>query len=222
MNSERPVTSKEVSAAATQDKSAASRVPLKPTGDISPIVELGAKLQAEATKHNIHNVFDDGGYKELLILTLFNLKKLGRTGDDAADESGRKFEIKTVARINAKGQRKTGLQITTEHTLTLDNLQRLRSVPLWIVGVFKQEQPEAIYEISPAAFEARYFKKWEAKLRRQEAVQVDGSAPVHMNNPKVPLSFIEKHGTRVWPEGPVQLSLAIEEGLAKTDKLPGS
>jgi hypothetical protein len=196
-----------------------SHLPLQPIGDISTVVELGAWLQDEATQHNIHNVFDDGGYKELLILKLFGLSKLGRTGDDAADGQGRKYEIKTVARISAQGKRKNSLSVTTEHTLTADNLARYRNVHLWIVAVFDQARPEAIYEITPAALE-RYFAEWDGKLARQELLRVDGSAPVHINNPKIPLSFIEKYGTRVWPEGQVRLPLAVEEGLGETDMLP--
>lgn len=194
---------------------------LVPSGDISKIVELGARLQAEASEHNIHNVFDDGGYKELLLLTLFNLKKLNRTGDDAVDKAGRQYEIKTVARVSSSGTRKSYLQITTEHTLTIENLQRYRSVHLWIIAVFDQAQPEAIYEIAPSVLEAQYFGKWEQRLRMQEAFRVDGGAPVHLNNPKIPLSFIEKHGIRIWPEGPVQLPLQVEQALEETDRLPG-
>lgn len=189
-----------------------------PDGDISEIVELGAQLQREASKHNIHNVFDDGGYKELLLLTLFDLKKLDRIGDDAVDKYGRQYEIKTVARVSSGGKRKTGLQITTEHTLTLENIRRYRNVHLWIIAVFDQAQPEAIYEIAPAALEPR-FKPWEEQLVRQNALRVDGGAPVHLNNPKIPLSFVERHGTRVWPAGPVQLPLQVEQALEDTEKL---
>lgn len=44
---------------------------LVPTGDISDLLILGKQLQAAATAELIHNVFDDGGYKELLMLRLF-------------------------------------------------------------------------------------------------------------------------------------------------------
>ncbi len=197
-------------------------IPLSPVGDVTSVVELGARMQAEASQHGIHNVFDDGGYKELLILRLFGLFKLDRTGDDAEDASGRRYEIKTVARIDARGNRKRNLSITTEHTLTVDNLARYRSVYLWIIAVFDQAQPEAIYEIPPASLE-RYFADWEAKLVRQESLRAEGGAPVHLNNPKIPLGFIERHGTRVWPEGPAQLRLDVEAGLAEAaDMLPGT
>jgi hypothetical protein len=188
-------------------------------GDIRSVVELGTQLQAEATRHGIHNVFDDGGYKELMILRLFNLRKLDRTGDDAADEAGRTYEIKTVARIDARGRRKSSLSVTTEHTLTVENLARYRRVHLWIVAVFNQAHPEAIYEISPSLLE-RYFTEWEARLVRQEALRAEEGAPIHLNNPKIPFTFIERHGTRVWPDGPAQLRLDVEAGLSAAEKLP--
>ena len=137
---------------------------LIPTGDVSHLVELGKRLQEHASERNIHNVFDDGGFKELFMLTLFGMKKLGREGDDAIDVQGRQYEMKTVARVSSKGERKSSLQVTTEHTLTLANIERYRKVHLWIVAVFDQSEPEAIYEITPAALEP-YFKKWEAKLK---------------------------------------------------------
>jgi hypothetical protein len=197
-------------------------VPLSPVGDVTSVVELGAQLQAEASRHGIHNVFDDNGYKELLILRLFDLRKLDRAGDDAEDDVGRRYEIKTVARIDARGNRKKNLSITTEHTLTVENLTRYRNVYLWIIAVFDQAQPEAIYEIPPASLE-RYFADWQTKLIRQESLRAEGGAPVHLNNPKIPLGFIEKHGTRVWPEGSAQLRLDVEAGLAEAaDTLPGT
>jgi hypothetical protein len=172
---------------------------LVPSGDISLLLEMGAGLQRSASVHRIHNVFDDGGYKELLLLTLFDLKKLDRVGDDAEDDQGRTYEIKTVARVSSAGKRKTSLSVTTEHTLTKANLARYRAVHLWIVAVFDQSFPEAIFEIEPGALEP-YFSTWEARLDAQQALQAPGGAPVHLNNPKIPLGFIAKHGVKVWPE----------------------
>jgi Restriction endonuclease PvuII len=130
------------------------------------------------------------------------------------------FEIKTVARVSATGKRKSHLSVTTEHTLTIDNLRRYRNVQLWIVAVFDQAQPEAIYEITPATLEP-YFQNWEARLRKQERLRVVGGAPVHLNNPKIPLNFIATHGVRVWPMGPAQLPRHVQEALDETDRLPG-
>lgn len=168
---------------------------LEPTGDITEILNQGVGIQAEATRRGIHNVFDDGGYKELLMLTLFNLRKLDRVGDDAEDAVGRRYEMKTVARVSSSGRRKPSLSVTTEHTLTQANIDRYRATFLWIVAVFDQAEPEVIYEITPDNLEF-YFRKWEDKLAAQGAVK--GGASNHLNNPKIPLSWIEAHGVQVW------------------------
>jgi Restriction endonuclease PvuII len=169
---------------------------LEPTGNIDHLLAQGTEMQAAATLRGIHNVFDDGGYKELLMLSLFNLRKLEREGDDAEDAEGRRYEMKTVARVSAAGDRKTSLAITTEHTLTQTNIDRYRKTFLWIVAVFDQALPEVIYEIPPAKLEP-HFTKWEAKLALQG--QLPGGAPNHLNNPKIPLKWIALHGVQVWP-----------------------
>lgn len=182
---------------------AGAEVPfLVPAGDIRPLLDLGAQLQAAATVRDIHNVFDDGGYKELLILSLFDLRKLEREGDDAEDADGRRYEIKTVARVSSAGRRKASLSVTTEHTLTQANITRYRATFLWIVAVFDQAFPEVIYEIPPVKLEP-YFTDWERKLARQG--WQEGGAPNHLNNPKIPLTFVRAHGIQVWP--PVQRQL---------------
>lgn len=191
---------------------------LAPKGDIEAIIGLGAELQDIATTHGIHNVFDDGGYKELILLTLFNLRKLHREGDDAEGPNGDRYEIKTVARMGSEGKLKRSLGVTTEHTLTRANVERYRQVKLWIIAVFNQSKPEAIYEITPAALEP-FFAKWDAILIEQERVAPDeGGAPPHINNPKIPLGFIQGHGVRIWPPTPeVPLSEEVREGLAKAE-----
>lgn len=174
-----------------------ARLPvLQPTGDISALLAWGTDLQSAATLRRIHNVFDDGGYKELCMLEMFGLRKLDRGGDDAEDSDGRRYEMKTVARISSSGQRKTNLQVTTEHTLTLTNIDRYRATFLWIVGVFDQSGPEVIYEIPPDELEP-YFARWEAQLIAQG--QPEGGARNYINNPKIPLNFIADHGVQVWP-----------------------
>ncbi|WP_107452242.1 hypothetical protein [Streptomyces sp. NRRL F-5650] len=196
---------------------------LRPQGDIRKIVELGLQLQRSASERHIHNVFDDGGYKELLLLELFNLTKGGgRVGNDATDALGREYEIKTVARLNFRGERKKSLSITTEHTLTLENIDRYRSVHLWVIAVFDQSTPEAIYEIHPRELEP-YFSQWEAALQKQ--IEIDarrgGGARPHLNNPKIPLNFVARHGVRVWPpDGPAQDMLPdyVQEGLEEAQE----
>jgi hypothetical protein len=184
----------EVSGAVSRD---GSRQPvLQAAGDIDGLLCQGTEIQAAASLRGIHNVFDDGGYKELLMLSLFNLRKLDRGGDDAEDAEGRRYEMKTVARVSSSGARKTSLSVTTEHTLTMTNIARYRATFLWIVAVFDQSMPEVIYEIPPTKLEP-YFAAWERRLREQG--QVEGASPNHMNNPKIPLKFIAEHGVQVWP-----------------------
>lgn len=117
-----------------------------------------------AAVHGIHNVFDDNGYKDLLLLTLFGLRKLGREGDDAVDAQGRQFETKTVARVSSKGMRKTSLSVTTEHTMNLANIERYRQTFMWIVAIFDGAEPEAVWEIRAASLEP-FFALWESRLR---------------------------------------------------------
>ncbi|MGH9300099.1 MAG: hypothetical protein ACRDZT_09295, partial [Acidimicrobiales bacterium] len=166
---------------------------LSPTGRIDAIVRLGSGLQAMATEHGIHNVFDDGGYKELILLTLFGLKKLSREGDDATDLHGNRYEVKTVARVGSRGAMKRTLSVTTEHTLTRANIDRYRRVQLWIIAVFNQSEPEAIYEIEPSQLEDPYFREWERRILEMERARTASDAPPHINNPKIPLRYIELH-----------------------------
>jgi len=199
---------------------------LSPVGDISRLIEMGRALQAIATEHGIHNVFDDNGYKELLLLTLFGLKKLRREGDDAIDAQERRYEMKTVARISSDGARKTNLNVTTEHTMTLANIERYRRGFLWIVAVFDGPTPEVVYEIAPAALEP-FFAKWEAILTGGK----DVPARDHINNPKIPLRFIEASGLRVWPPRPedeprqlppAEVQKLVEEGIEAADERDGA
>lgn len=193
---------------------------LVPSGDIRDVVDLGIALQAIATEHNIHNVFDDGGYKELLLLQLFDLRKLYRVGDDARDRRGRRYEIKSVARVSSAGERKTSLNVTTEHTLTQANIDRYRTVYLWIVAIFNQSEPEAVYEVAPSELEP-YFQRWQDKLLQMEQLAGPGSAPVHLNNPKIPLRYVVEHGVQVWPPRDVALPQTVREALDRTARLQG-
>lgn len=173
---------------------------LRPSGDAENILELGRRLQELATDYGIHNVMTDNGYQELVVLTLFGLTKLRREGNDARDGEGHEYELKTVGRISADGKVKNSLSITTEHTLTLANIERYRSVWLWVVAVFNRTLPEVIYEITPQRLEP-YFFAWEVRLRGNDP---DGTDPLnHINNPKVPLKFIAEHGIRIWPPEPI-------------------
>ena len=171
---------------------------LRPIGDIAPLLSRGVELQRIASEHGIHNVFADNGYQELVLLTLFGLRKLRREGNDAEDPEGRQYELKTVARISSDGIPKRSLGVTTEHTLTYANIERYRNAHLWIVAVFAQSTPELIYQITPQALEP-FFLKWERQLHDQDPTgDIERN---HINNPKIPLGFVRQNGALVWPEG---------------------
>lgn len=117
-----------------------------------------------------------------------------------------------MARVSSMGVRKTALSVTTEHTLTRDNITRYRNTYLWIVAVFDQAMPEAIFEIPPSRLEP-YFGRWEEVLVKQEMLHQTGGAPTHLNNPKIPICFVRDHGLQVWPPRDVELPPAVQEGL---------
>lgn len=169
---------------------------LRVTGEVEHLIKIGTDLQRYATAAGIHNVMTDNGYQELILLTMFGLRKLRREGNDAVDDEGREYELMTVGRTSSDGRRKTSLSVTTEHTLTPANIERYRAAHLWIIAIFDQSLPEVIYEITPAALEP-YFAAWEDRLDER-----DGDWRLvrdHLNNPKIPIWFVERYGVRVWP-----------------------
>lgn len=169
---------------------------LRVTGEVEHLIKIGTDLQRFATAAGIHNVMTDNGYQELILLTMFGLRKLRREGNDAVDDEGREYELKTVGRTSSDGRRKSSLSVTTEHTMTLANIERYRAAHLWIIAIFDQSLPEVIYEITPAALEP-YFSAWATRLDER-----DGDWRLvrdHLNNPKIPIWFVERHGVRVWP-----------------------
>ncbi len=105
-----------------------------------------------------------------------------------------------------------------ERPALASRIERYRSAFLWIVAVFDQSHPEAIYEITPQTLEP-YFATWEARLDRQEAVHAEGGAPVHLNNPKIPLKFVAQLGLQVWPPRDTPLPQPVQLGLAMTEEL---
>ena len=127
-------------------KKAGDKLSLSKT--VKHIIKLAAPLEKVANKAGIFNVFDDGGYRTLLLITMFKLTKPpGRLGDDATAEDGRTIEIKTINLINTKGEtRKNFPGVTTEHTLRLANIKRYRATSLWLIGVFKGNQPLDVWE----------------------------------------------------------------------------
>jgi Restriction endonuclease PvuII len=144
-------------------------------GQLLPAVR---EYQALATKHGIKDIFQDNGGKLLQVVLTLGLTVLpGREGNDAKDETGREYELKSV---NLDLQK----QITTHHHLNPTILDKYRLVD-WIFAVYRNIELICIYKMTPESLEP-LFSKWEKKWND------DGGKDI--NNPKIPLDFVVKHG----------------------------
>ncbi len=154
--------------------------------DFSKFLELVPAIreyQKLATKHGIFDIFQDNGGKLLQVLLLLGIKGLpGREGNDAVDADGNEFELKSVNRFNMRGQRRGSPSFTTHHHMNPTIIAKYRQVD-WIFAVYSGIELEAIYLLTPEDLEP-YYQKWEA----DHAVKGD------LNNPKIPIRFVEKHG----------------------------
>lgn len=137
------------------------------------------KFQKLATKHGVKDIFQDNGGKLLqVVLTLGLIVLPGREGNDAKDETGREYELKSV---NIDLQK----QVTTHHHLNPAIIEKYRQVD-WIFAVYRNIELICIYGMTPKELEP-LFSKWEKKWHD------DGGKDI--NNPKVPLDFVVQHGT---------------------------
>lgn len=141
------------------------------------------EYQALARKHGIDDVFQDNGGKLLQLLLLTGLRILpGREGNDARDENGREYELKTVNVALTKS-------FSTHHHLNPTIIEKYRGVD-WIFGIYEGIELRNIYAMPPAGLE-EYFTKWERKWHE--------SGGKDINNPKIPLRHVVQNGTRVYP-----------------------
>ncbi|MFC4075239.1 hypothetical protein [Salinithrix halophila] len=160
---------------------------LKIKNEITNILSMVDPIEKEALKHDIIHVFDDGGYRELLLLKMFGLKKgLGRHGDDGIDpETNKRFELKTVNLINTSGKLRKNPGITTCHHVNHEVIKRYRQISAMVIGIFYLTKPARIYELPTIELES-YFQRWETKL-------VDGKLD-HLNNPKIKFKDVLEKG----------------------------
>lgn len=137
------------------------------------------EYQALASKHGIHDIFQDNGGKLLQVLLVTGLTVIGgREGNDARDEIGREFELKTVNALLTRS-------FSTHHHLNPTILAKYRSVD-WIFAVYEGIELCAAYRLSPDRLEP-YFERWERKWHETGGKDI--------NNPKIPLKFVIEHGT---------------------------
>lgn len=140
------------------------------------------KLQKLASRHGIDDIFQDNGGKILQILLCTGLKILpGREGNDAQDENGREYELKSVNIHLTKS-------FSTHHHMNPHIIGKYRQVD-WVFAVYDGIELIEIYLLTPADIEP-YFKKWAKKWAD------DGNKDI--NNPKIPLTFVREVGKRVY------------------------
>ncbi len=141
------------------------------------------QYQALAARHGINDIFQDNGGKLLQVILLTGLSILpGREGNDATDEKGREYELKTVNFDLTKS-------FSTHHHLNPAIIAKYRGVD-WLFAVYRGIELERMYTAPPAVLEP-YFTKWEKKWHD------DGGKDI--NNPKIPVDFVAGNATQIYP-----------------------
>ncbi len=140
------------------------------------------KLQELASKHGIHDIFQDNGGKILQVLLQTGLAVLpGREGNDAVDKDGNEYELKSVNIDLTKS-------FSTHHHMNPTIIAKYRKVD-WVFAVYSGIELHAIYRLSQTDLEF-YYSKWEKKWID------DGEKDI--NNPKIPLKFVMSHGVTIY------------------------
>lgn len=141
-------------------------------------------LQDIAQEYGIDNIFQDNGAEILQQLIYLNMKAVpGREGNDGVDANGCEWEMKSLD--ISKGN--SG--ITTNHHLNAAIIEKYRTVP-WSVAIYDGIHLKKIYVVGNEQLQP-LFADWEEKLQMRES----------LNNPKIPLSYIESHGIMIYQEG---------------------
>ena len=141
-------------------------------------------LQDIAKEFGIDNIFQDNGAEILQQLIYLNMKAVpGREGNDGVDINGCQWEMKSLD--ISKGNK----GITTNHHLNAAIIEKYRTVP-WSVSIYDGIHLKKIYVVGNEELQP-LFEKWEQLLQSVES----------LNNPKIPLSYIEENGILIYEEG---------------------
>ena len=131
-----------------------------------------------ASKHGIGDIFQDNGGKLLQLLLITGLKATGgREGNDARDEAGDEYELKSVNTLLTKS-------FSTHHHMNPTIIAKYRKV-VWFMAIYEGIELKTIHRMEPRSLEP-YFSKWEAKWLE--------SGGKDINNPKIPIKFVEQNG----------------------------
>jgi hypothetical protein len=137
------------------------------------------EYQKLATSHGINDIFQDNGGKLLQLLLLTGLKiSPGREGNDAMDGEGQEYELKTV-NISLTSS------FSTHHHLNHTIIDKYGQVD-WYFAIYEGIEIREIYRMSPTELRP-FFERWREKLSNENIT--------HINNPKIPITFVRKHGS---------------------------
>ncbi len=158
---------------------------MKPHPDHDEFLRLFPAIrecQKLAAKHGISDIFQDNGGKILQVLLLTGLTRLpGREGNDARDEEGREYELKSVNIELTKS-------FSTHHHLNPTIIGKYRKVD-WVFAVYKNIELREVYHLRSTELEV-YFEKWEKKWH--------GDGGKDINNPKIPVEYVRAIGRVVY------------------------
>jgi len=148
------------------------------------------EYQALATRHGIGDIFQDNGGKLLQTLLILNLQGLAsREGNDARDETGNEYELKTVNVLLTDS-------FSTHHHLNPIILAKYRKVHAWYFSVYEGIELIEIFKMTPADLEQNFFTPWEAKWKTMN--QGRSAEFRDINNPKIPVKFVQEHGELIY------------------------
>lgn len=140
-----------------------------------------------AREYGIEDIFQDNGAKILQQLVYLDFKALpGREGNDAVSRNGLQWEMKSInLDTSASG-------FSTNHHTNFDIIAKYRQVP-WSFAIYHGERLSEIYVMNHEQLKPM-FDNWENKLRT--------TGMAHLNNPKIPVSFVRTNGIQVYPINP--------------------
>lgn len=140
------------------------------------------EYQALANRHGIGDIFQDNGGKLLQIALVTGLRLLrSREGNDAVDEAGQEYELKSVNALLTQS-------FSTHHHMNPTIIAKYRKVD-WVFAVYESIELKEIFHLIPAQMEP-FYAKWEAKWH--------GDGGKDINNPKIPLSYVRQHGRLIF------------------------
>lgn len=148
--------------------------------ELFPYIRKYQKLAEDS--NGINDIFQDNGGKLLQVLLITGLKDIpGREGNDAVDNEGNEYELKSV-NINLTKS------FSTHHHMNPTIIAKYRKVD-WVFAVYEGIELIEIYKLTPQDLEY-YYAKWEEKWK------ADGDKDI--NNPKIPLKYVRDNGKLIY------------------------